>query len=227
MKSATKLAVYETVESLLSESVAYKLHRAMCVRRLRRAGCIFVHIPKAAGTSVANAVIGRRAGHYTASELKATMGAANFEALFSFGVTRHPIERLWSAYHYAVNAGGTQGAMRYQAAYDSERFRSFDAFVNEWLVHQNLEQIDYVFRPQKPFLFDAERCLVDYIGTVENLGSVEARLSAELNRPIHLGRTNTSLASSKKQREISIETLEHVYELYRQDFVQFGYEIIG
>jgi hypothetical protein len=48
-------------------------HALMCVRRRgiwSKRGVIFVHVPKAAGTSIANALYGRSAGQMTAVQIK-------------------------------------------------------------------------------------------------------------------------------------------------------------
>lgn len=226
MKSSTKLYIYQAAVNGLGENIPYKLHRSMCIRRLRHAGCIFIHIPKSAGTSIATAVIGKRAGHYSASELKAAMGASKFDSFFSFAITRHPVDRLLSAYHYALNRGGSQGAMQYDPVYDSQVFSSFDKFVNEWLVKQDLWQMDYVFRPQRPFIYEGDDCLVDYIGCVEEMDSVETRLSAALGKTLHIPKRNTNLVSSDTKKDISTYTLRSIYDLYRDDFEQFGYTLV-
>lgn len=225
MNSQANQAIYEAIERVLGERLAYRLHRRMCVRRLRHAGCVFVHIPKAAGTSVATAVIGRRAGHYTADELKFVMGAEEFDSLFSFAVTRHPMDRLVSAYHYACNGGGTHGAMRYEPVYGSDLFRSFDSFVHEWLAKQKLSEVDYVFRPQSHFIYENDTCLVDYVGRVENMDDVEQRLSEGLKRSIRISKKNTGHASGKQAKDVENDTLRVVYELYKSDFDKLGYEM--
>lgn len=225
MDSQTNLAIYEAVEKILGTQVAYKLHRRMCIRRLLRAGCIFIHIPKAAGTSIGAAVVGRRAGHYTAAELRTAMGPDQFDTMFSFSVTRHPLERLVSAYRYARGGGGTHGAIRYVPAYNSELFRSFDAFVNEWLVYQDLTGIDHVFHRQWPYLYAHGECLVNYVGHVDDMNRLETMLTYSLNRDIRIPHKNKSRESPDMVANCSKYTLELVHDLYRNDFDIFGYEM--
>lgn len=228
MIKKTKIGVYIAVESVIGRRLAHRVYREICVRRLRRAGCIFVHIPKAAGTSVAEATVGQRTGHFTAAELKSVMGDAEFGSLFSFAITRHPLDRLVSAYNYARRGGGSHGAIRPNRAYASRRFRSFDAFVNEWLVEQNLEEVDRVFRPQTQFIFGGGICLVDYVARVEGLREAEVRLSEELGRPIRIPQKNRGDASRGQQKiAASPITQRAVYWLYKEDFERFGYRNDG
>lgn len=226
-KSHINLAIYEAAERVLGETRSYKLHRRLAINRLQKADCIFIHIPKAAGTSIATTVIGKRAGHYPAGELKKTMGEQAFNQLFSFAVTRHPFDRLVSAYHYARQGGGSHGAIRHDPAYASDLFRSFDSFVQEWLIYQNLSEVDYVFRPQEHFVYDNGRCLVDYVGQVENLSDVEQRLSQTLGRSIVIPKRNTTGSNIGRSKSLSRETLHQIQALYDADLKQFGYTMLA
>jgi hypothetical protein len=222
--SKIRVQAYLLAEQVLGEQKTRSIYKRLCIRRLQRAGCIFVHIPKAAGTSVAEATIGRRAGHFTAAELRSAMQRGEFDSLFSFAVTRNPWDRLVSAYNYARH-GGAAGGIRPNRVYTGREFRSFDAFVNEWLVFQDLSRIDYIFRPQADFVFDGGQCIVDYVGAVERLEEVQDMLSAKLNRPITLARKNIGVPFSAERERVSRHTRKAVYDLYRTDFVQFGYSL--
>ncbi len=68
-----------------------------------RAGRIFIHIPKTAGTSVCAGLYGRNLPHYTRSFYTAAYGS-RIAALPSFSIVRDPVDRLHSAYRLSVPA---------------------------------------------------------------------------------------------------------------------------
>lgn len=213
----------QAAERALGKHRAWGFYRALCMRRYKRAGCIFIHIPKAAGTSVAEAVIGRRAGHFTAREVKAALGEELYSSFFSFSVTRHPVDRLVSAYRYACAGGGTQGGVRNPGLYRGGTFRTFSSFLNEWLCIQDLRQVDVLFQPQWWYLYEGEQCLVNYIGRVEDLGEVEIMVSASLSRCIHIPRKNITLDSKKADFAPTKEDVTKIREIYEEDFKRLGY----
>ena len=59
---------------------------------------IFIHVPKAAGTSIARAIYGQNVGHRKATDyLK--VSRRTFKQYFSYGFVRDPWDRAVSAYH--------------------------------------------------------------------------------------------------------------------------------
>lgn len=224
MKYSAKLSIYRAAERVLTKHGAYYLYRELCIRRILRAGCIFIHIPKAAGTSIATATIGRRAGHYPASELRGSMGHSRYDSMFSFAVTRDPVDRAWSAYRYARNNGGTDGGIAPLPVYHSSCFRTFESFVNEWLIHQDMVNVDQIFKPQTPYIYTDGRCMVDYVGRVEEMCDVESRLTKALGRPVTIPKMNRT-AQSGAGRDISAKTLDALVEVYGEDFQTLGYTI--
>ncbi|MFK8035744.1 MAG: sulfotransferase family 2 domain-containing protein [Hyphomicrobiales bacterium] len=202
------------------------IYLQMCVRRYKAAGVIFVHIPKSAGTSVANATIGRRAGHFTAQQIRKQMGTA-YDKLFKFAVVRHPRDRLLSAYSFARKGSTGSGAIRNPAQYQGQAFRSFDAFVEEWLDTPNPDDLrtrNVIFQPQSDFIFAADRLLVDYVGKVEAMGEVSQTLSERLRRELHIGHENRSGHSSDFESAYTPTTRKIVERLYAQDFENFQYD---
>ena len=60
---------------------------------------LFIHIPKAAGTSVSVALFGRGHGHLTARRYRFA-NKKKFNSYFKFTITRHPVGRFVSAFNY-------------------------------------------------------------------------------------------------------------------------------
>ena len=108
--SRIKIGLYEQAERIVGKQAIDRMYLDRCIKIYRKQQVIFIHIPKAAGTSVARAVLGKRAGHFTAETVRDRMGNDPYYKLYSFAVTRHPVDRLYSAYRYVKGNGGTEGA---------------------------------------------------------------------------------------------------------------------
>lgn len=120
-------------------------------RHYLAAGVVFLHVPKAAGSAISQALYGTRLGHPTAGEV-AEFSARAWRELPRFAVIRDPFSRLASAYRYVVSGGTREGAVRFRRVYREPAFRTFEAFVKEWLPSVDLMDQDVVFWPQCHFL---------------------------------------------------------------------------
>mgnify|MGYP001307073017 CR=1 FL=1 len=182
---------------------------------------IFVHVPKAAGVSVNNAIYGRPLGHFYAKDIKEICPYL-FEDLFTFSVVRHPIERLYSAYNFS-RKGGTKIMKMHRHDYYSNHsdFKTFEKFVHNWLSKRELAKLDGVFRPQFLYLFnDKEKLLVDKFYKLENIEQYYEEISKNIGKPFSLGHENSS---ENKVLDISNDLKQSIYELYRKDFELLGY----
>src|SRR5262245_10579050 len=65
---------------------------------------IFVHVPKAAGTSVSLALYGMQVGHRTWREWR-ELNPRKFNTYFKFAVVRDPIARFASAFYFLRGGG--------------------------------------------------------------------------------------------------------------------------
>lgn len=187
----------------------------------QKAGVIFVHVPKAAGVSVSRALYGRPLGHFQATDIRRVCPDI-FAKLHTFGVVRHPTQRLYSAYRFARTGGTTEMSIKHPAIYRTEVFSSFDRFVGEWLVKQDVTALDGVFRPQHHYLYDENQVIVDQVIPLEHIGNGMRILSARLGREIVLGHHNKSV--EQPLDTLSPETLAIIFELYKKDFEIFNYD---
>ncbi len=199
----------------------------MCWRRRsqwRHAGVIFVHVPKAAGTSIAHALYGRSMGHMRASEIKRYCPDL-FAKLPTFAVARNPWDRAVSSYHFVKQGGSSDAGVWRPDRYTASAFRSFDAFVDEWLPAQNLRTVDYVFQPQSWFVEDAsQRLLVDYMGRMEDMVALERFLRDRLGRDVVVVRRNASARADGYRTSYTPHLRDRVAEIYRRDIELFGYD---
>lgn len=191
-------------------------------RRWRSAGVIFIHVPKVAGVSVSHALYGRPLGHFRARDIRRVC-PATFNDLVTFGMVRHPVQRLYSAYRFARAGGTAEMGIKHPALYRAAEFSTFDRFVGQWLVRQQQAALDGVFLPQHQYLCDGDEIIVKHVIRLEQLALGMQALSARLGRDIVLGHHNKSSEPSPVIH--SAETLAIIQELYHKDFEIFGYSI--
>lgn len=202
-------------------------HRINLFRRYahwKKNGCIYIHIPKAAGTSLNKALYGKTLGHYTASEIKKSFPML-FSQLFVFSFVRNPWDRVLSAYRFA-KVGKTDSMGMYRPEqYKIPEFASFESFLFEWLAKQDVNNIDFVFQPQNSFIVDSSgQALTDYVGKVEKLNDDIQYVESKLGRSIKVGRENSTSAYSDYRKEyVNNDMIALVRSLYSDDIDKFGY----
>jgi hypothetical protein len=161
--------------------------------------CLFVHVPKTAGTSLKDRLAGYSprsprsdpAGvealytHLTAAELRQRLTAAGADpvAYFQFSFVRNPWDRLISAYRY-LEAGGSGSVRELPRVAAVKRYRGdFCRFVLEGL--EALTAHHPYFQPQHRWTHDGldpDRPL-DFIGRYERLEADFAKVATHLGLP--------------------------------------------
>lgn len=219
IKPKLKIFVYSFFEKILGENLTRNIYKKKCVERYLKSNCVFIHIPKCGGTSITHQVFGQRVGHFTASEIKNKM-QNKFNEYYSFSVTRHPLDRLYSAYTFVKNDGGQHGAVKNIEDFQAKEFRSFDSFVQEWLVFNTNKNI--LFKPQYLYLCNSNHeILVNQYFKIENKKEIENVLRNKLNKNIVIKHLNKTLP--KKSYSISASTIQLVEEIYKLDYELFSY----
>lgn len=187
----------------------------------RKADCIFIHIPKAAGTTINHALYGRTLGHYTMAEI-----AGAFPGLarrcFTFAAVRDPYDRLYSAYRFAKAGRTADMGITHPERYRTPEFDTFERFIHDWLVHQDLRVCDHVFRPQHHYVCIDGRVAVDAIVKVERLAEEIPLVEARIGRRIPLRPRNVNAPGEIPAFTRSMR--ERVVELYGADFDLLGYD---
>jgi hypothetical protein len=207
------------------------LRRALLVRRRakywRRAGIVFIHVPKAAGTSLNEALYGRFIGHPHALDVR-RWAPADVKALPSFSVVRNPWDRLVSAWRFARQGRGQgetyRAGMWHPERYQGPEFETFECFVQDWLARRNVRKLDGVFQPQSLFLCDkAGRLLVDHVGRLDDLRPTFAFVEARAGAMPALGQANRSGDGVDYRTFYTPDLTKLVGEIYADDVERFGY----
>jgi hypothetical protein len=151
---------------------------------------IFVHVPKAAGTSVSELfskfsaysdleVGGTELGEalqnaykrrfgltkHSAEEIRAVVGADTWRDYYSFAFVRDPYARAQSTFHFMKRWHGNKDMKQLAFMDEFPDFRSF--VMSDVFVKQKAHRLLW---PQAKWLLDAEGAIaVDYVGRLETL----------------------------------------------------------
>jgi hypothetical protein len=189
--------------------------------------CIFVHVPKAAGISVARALFGNLAGgHVMAREYRKIFGR-DFWRYFKFTFVRNPYTRLVSAYEFFRRGGHPAWAMNRQFRDEVlSQYIDFPDFVLRWLKPRDRWPEPH-FRPQCEFLELGGRLVMDFVGHVERIEDDFARVCDRLGVQAELERLNeTPEKRAPLSSYYTSDGLERrVQDFYAKDFELFGYSV--
>ena len=199
-----------------------------------RIGCVFVHVPKTAGSSIdrwlqtldPSAVrilphlratyVPAKGKHLFASDLRAGLPRELWFGSFKFGFVRNPFDRLVSWYHMCLQRPDEE-YRRYVIATTS-CFEDFveksDRFVGRAAMI-GFNQVDH--------LCDAHGTpLVDFVGRFENLPADVATVMATLGVGGDVPRFNSSRHDTYREY-FSRSSVAVVEERFARDLEQFSY----
>lgn len=187
--------------------------------------CIFIHITKTAGTSVAKSLFGYLPYHYTAIDYRVIYGRKTFTEYFKFAFVRNPWDRLYSAYRY-LKAGGWDNKDKAWAEANLGAYNDFGAFVRQWISKENISRHLH-FRPQCHFICDGKgRLMVDYLAYFETINDDFDKIARRLHIDAEIGHHNVNPGSSYRD-VYDEETRKIVADIYAQDIALFGYDFDG
>lgn len=187
---------------------------------VRAAGIVFIHVPKNAGTTISTQLYGGHIGHRAARFYRAC-DPAFFASHPSFAISRDPVSRFRSAFHYA-RAGGSPDVPASDAV---RRFaQGFDSALECARVIADLgperrDRLDPVFRSQMHYVGDgAGQVLVDRVFRLEDLqGEFDfARHHFSLAEKRNAGGAS---ARAEEDPELGLA----VAKAYPEDFELLGY----
>lgn len=186
---------------------------------------LFVHIPKNAGTSIANMFFGRgfMPGHYKWWFYRYYFGSHDYERMFKFAFSRSPFSRLASAYFY-LRAGGNSARDLAFARENLFEGETFAGFVERLVRFRALREWLH-FQPQHPFVFDRhDRLRVDHLARFENFSQEVETLEAKLGRAVQPLHEKKGAPKELRAFYESDRTRNLVASLYAKDFELLGYD---
>ena len=186
--------------------------------------CIFIHIPKTAGTSLSQTLFGRDSRHIPYIEYERA-NPRKFRQYFKFAFVRNPWDRLVSTYFF-LKKGGLNEVDRRWGEQNLRDYASFDTFVRGWVSDENIQTWVH-FLPQHHFICDESlRLKVDFVGHMETMGADFAYVATRLRCERVLATANRG--DHRHYSECySPETRDIVGRVYGDDIRLFGYDFQG
>ena len=199
---------------------------------------LFIHIPKCAGVSLAQALdkkvqIKRQGPHFKCKDLFGPSGSLDRENYFVFTFVRNPWERLVSTFFYIMKGGRADIDARRRDLYLSKYQGDFNSFVldiENWIDIREEDSIypdQFIthFRPQFEYIFDDDgNNIVDFVGRVETINSDFRSLCTALSiDSVKLPKTNRS-SHGRYHKYYDQKTMEIVAEYYAKDIELFSYQ---
>ncbi len=187
--------------------------------------CIFVHIPKCAGSSINQQLklesLGF-SGHAPASH------HSEHKDYFSFTFVRNPYDRVASAYKYFQKLKqGHRWYKRNSIISDAANEMDFNEFVNhipDFMKLMKREEGSFEsgihFKPYNYFLDSS----IDFLGKFENIQQDYAFILAKLKLPnANLRKVNST--NNLNYRQLYIEDSKRVvYNIYQEDIKKYNYK---
>lgn len=212
------------VPTLLGVKLGFKIRELTGIPKVysepsNREKVIFIHIPKAAGSSVGKALYGTDIiGHYPYYVYK-KYDANKFDNYYKFCVVRNPFTRIESAYNYLLS-GGKGRADKELGDYIRSKSTSFDDFCQN-LLTPSFTKKHVHFTPQVDFVYEGDVLVVNKVIKLENISKDIKIVEDYLGRELRVGKENSIQKNDVVLSELSRNKIR---DLYENDFIKFGYE---
>lgn len=188
--------------------------------------CIFIHIPKAAGTSVLTEISdGRYKRDHCKYKIYSDANPDKFDSYYKFCFVRNPFDRMVSIYNYLKNDGNKADDV-YWGNLIRANYPSFDAFVLNYLNEKNIHE-HAIFTPQYLFIFSHQHEIkVDFLGRFESINEDYRVIAKKLNLSGELPHINKSKAKKNSYIDYyhNVDVVNKVLSLYLLDFDLLGYK---
>ncbi|MCI5162786.1 MAG: hypothetical protein D3917_12375 [Candidatus Electrothrix sp. AX5] len=191
----------------------------------RKRKCVFIHIPKVAGTSILLALgMSGRGREHLPWYVYYSADPTYYNSAFKFAFVRNPWERTLSAYR-CLKFGGDCSPPT-EVITMLKKYDSFDSFIINGLAKGVLRN-HILFLPQSQFIANSYGDIaIDFVGRYETLHKdyhfVASRLGLKRKLPdenISKGRRQAYQKEYLSERAVNI-----VKDLYIQDIKLFNYE---
>jgi len=182
--------------------------------------CIFIHIPKAAGTSVALTLFGQGSRHVPWFEFQKA-NPWKYKRYFKFAFVRNPWDRLVSSYFF-LRKGGMDPQDAAWAEQNLRQFEDFGSFVRGCVNEENIQTWVH-FLPQHYFICNQDgKVMVDFVGRMETMEKDFSYVAGRLGCDKKLAKVNAG-NNRHYSDHYDEETREIVRRVYARDIELFGY----
>jgi hypothetical protein len=182
--------------------------------------CIYIHIPKTAGTSIVKSLFNATARHVRYVEYQAA-DTKKFERYFKFTFVRNPWDRVVSTYFF-LKKGGLNELDKNWSDQNMVSYNSFEDFVVNWLTEENIWSWVH-FYPQYYFFYDDDgNNMMDYVARFENIEEEFRFIRERLGKTCELSKVNVG-SNSHYTDYYNERTKKIVEDVYRKDIVLFNY----
>lgn len=197
--------------------------------------CIYVHIPRTAGTSIEQWLVGRdwwrqepSTKHLLASQAREVY-APYWDEYFTFSIVRNPWDRMISCLHFADHFG-LRATTDEEGRMDLDLTGYLQRFGDPVVVEHDhrFTQRDELLRPEHHpgtvygNVLDED---LDYIGRMEDLDEVARTISSACGVAEPFPMRHRAVASLDAVRpQLSDRSRERIHQLYAEDIARFGYD---
>lgn len=186
-------------------------------------GPIFIHIPKAAGSSVLKCGVEFTRGHKPYS-FYAHHKPDGIEMPFTFAIVRHPLSRYISAFYY-LKKGGSNAHDSLWAERNIPSGADHNTFAHLMQSDPKLLQ-QLHFRPQTKMVVDRNGSVgPNRILKFENINTEWAFLAEEHGLRRDLPHTNENTVEQDDRPKSTEKCRAIIRSLYKEDFETFDYKI--
>lgn len=225
----TRLWLYKLRHRSNYQKLRYAIHPSsngsFSLKAFDEYQCIFMHITKTAGTSVAKGLFNYLPYHYTAIDYRVIYGRKIFNQYFKFAFVRNPWDRLYSAYRYLMSGGWNKDDENWRNN-NILKYNDFNHFIENWLNEENIMKHIH-FMPQYYFVCDRkDHLLLNYLAYFETINEDFDHIASQLNIKSNLSHHNASPVGSYHD-VYTQKTREIVAQVYAKDITMFGYDFNG
>lgn len=174
---------------------------------------LFIHIPKAAGNSVCQALYGMKIHHRPAGEIR-LFHPWRYRRWYKFAVVREPVDRFLSSYDFLSRGGknSQDAAFRDNFIRNVGDINAFIQRLSNTAFRQKVMRY-FHFRPQFYYVCVARRCIVNRLIPFERMNEELPPLLAGASVPF----VNVTGGNRTPVSVLSPENLAFVQKLYRID----------
>ena len=199
----------------------------MPIFRIGQKNILFLHIPKAGGTSIEAWLseqssesfrLHRKSSYFPCvpqhfhGEIVSLLFSQDFFD-YSFCVTRNPYDRLLSEYNYRMSHRKRRERLFPTPNFKTWVRRTFRRYKQDPFIYSNH------IRPQSEFMIPG----TEYFHLEDGLLDVQRRL-AELTETALPEAIPTANRSTKRETAVDPETAQKISHFYARDFSNFGYD---